>query len=198
MHVLRKDNNDRPTAILMSYSKDMDKIKDAYWAQTLSMYSVMIAAAIGMVKHNISKFHSVVATTLVGSPLTFYMALYALRSCFGHQHRLHELFDTNVRCSILRRIVAFGTLMTWIAYVGSSLLSPDTQFAQSSCQARMSWDHAVLLPILDSVFSPANYASIPLGIAVIMGSWGFAIYRHRKALWHKDGVKGWPTFFDVW
>jgi hypothetical protein len=103
------------TAILVYYSRDIEKIKDSYWAQNFTVYSVLVAAAIGMAKQNLSKMHTIVAMEFVGSPLTFYMAFYAIRSFLGNQHRLSKLFDGP---RWWYRIVALCTFAIWAVMMG--------------------------------------------------------------------------------
>jgi hypothetical protein len=110
-----------PSAILVYYSKDMDKVKDSYWAQNFTVYSVIVAALISFAQQNMSKLHTVVAMEFVGSPLTFYMAFYAIRTMFGNKHRMSELFDGR---RVWYRATALATFAVWAILLGKSTHAP--------------------------------------------------------------------------
>jgi hypothetical protein len=105
------------SAVLIYYSGDMDQVRDAYWAQNFTVYSVLVAAASGMYQHSISKLHTIIAMEFVGSPLTFYMAVYAIRSINGNKHRMSELFDGR---RFWYRITALMTFVVWVVFLGRS------------------------------------------------------------------------------
>jgi hypothetical protein len=76
------------SATLLFYSHKPEAIREAYYAQVLTLYSIMVAAVIAVFQHNLTKFHALIAIELVASPLTIYMFLYGASSTLS----LPELF----------------------------------------------------------------------------------------------------------
>jgi hypothetical protein len=180
---------DCAAGILIAYTSNMDKIRDAYWAQIFTVYSVIIAAAVGMLKGTITKFHCLCATMLVGSPLMFYVALYAIRSMRGNRHRLQELFDTGTRQGLLCRIVAIGNPLVWATFVAACLLLPDDHFSQGSCEASSSFDSVLLVPLAGWFFTPVSSPVVfPFLVIIAVGPWVFVTLRHRETIRCTKGV----------
>jgi antibiotic biosynthesis monooxygenase (ABM) superfamily enzyme len=69
-----------PAGILVWFSTENDEITEAFWSQTLTLYSVLVAAAISISETNLTKFHAIIASELVMSPLTIYLAVYSVVS----------------------------------------------------------------------------------------------------------------------
>jgi hypothetical protein len=86
---------------------------------------------------------------------------------------------------------------------GMALGLSHDHYAQSNCQHRMKKiDLIYVLPVyviigLIEKFPEIAVVLLSPAILVIV-SWGIAIYRRRKTLWRKNGVRRWPNFFDVW
>jgi hypothetical protein len=186
--------------ILLYYSKSIEKIRDSYWAQNFTVYSVLVAAAISMAQQNMTKMHTIVAMEFVGSPLTVYLAFYAVRSFFGNKHRLSHLFDGP---RFWYRVTALFTFAVWAIFLGISLGLSHEHYAQSSCQHRMKMINTIYL--LPFFLALGLMMEAPEAILIIVGppaivaiSWGIAIFRRRKMLWYKNGVRRRPSFFDVW
>jgi hypothetical protein len=153
-----------------------------------------------MAQQNISKMHAIVATEFVGSPLTFYLMFYAVRSAFGNRHRLSELFDGHRRWY---RLVALCTFAAWAVFLGVSIGRNHKHFAQSNCEWRMEIMKAVyFLPVALVIALAEVHPTIALVIAlpplIVAVSWSTAIFLRRKTLWYPNGVRRWPTFFEVW
>jgi hypothetical protein len=205
-------------AILIFYSKDHDGIREAYWSQVLTLYSILVAAAVAISQENLTKFHGLIAIELVASPLTLYMAVYGewirwrlralllmsslvVRSFFGHRHRLDHLMGKG---HFTQRFVALGTVAIWVAFLVYLLLpSHLQQFSQPSCEAESKLiRYTFLLPVMlfvEAVFY--NILSLIIAVAplvIVTSCWIIAIYHRRHQLWYRTGARKRPGFWDVW
>jgi hypothetical protein len=188
-----------PIAILIFYSQD--DLHESYWASLLNIYSILLTSIISVFKHSLSRFHAIIAAVIVGSPLTFYNFIYAVRSSLGHNHRLDRLFGKG---QIKQRLLALLTVTIWGGFV-IYLILPNhvSHFSQANCDKAS--------PLVTQVFLAPFILFKPLvkeekGLAVtlvvplllIMTSWGVAIYLRRKALWAHAGRNKRPSFWVVW
>lgn len=190
------------TAIMLFFSDEPDEVAEAYWSQILTLYSILVAAAISVFKTSLTKFHAIVAVELVASPLTFYLAIYAIRSFFNHEHRLDRLLG---RGKLHYRMMAIGTLAVLVAFFIYILLPSHIQkFSQASCDAK-----SVLIKLnffLPVIFFAALFTYgglvpsvlVTLPFILIAFSWVATVYIRRHELWYKTGKRENPSFWSVW
>jgi hypothetical protein len=189
---------------MLFFSDEPDEVTEAYWSQLLTLYSIIVAAAISIFQTppSLTKFHAIVAVELVASPLTFYLAIYAIRSFFNNKHRLDRLLG---RGKLHYRVMAIGTFALLVAFYIYILLPSHVQkFSQASCDAKSILVKAnFLLPAI-FFFVIFTYAGILPGILVTLPfifvafSWVATVYIRRQELWYKSGKRRNPSFWDVW
>jgi predicted membrane protein len=188
---------------MIYYSHDSSARKDAYWAQNFSVYSVLISAAVSYIQGSMTEFHSIIATELAGSPLTFYMAFYAIRSVFGNPHKMDDLMGKK---HVWQRVIAVGTFCLWAIYLGFSIGRSHVHFSQGSCQDKFYITaYSFVLPFMlfyviwtDLSHVAVLVLGIPLLLVVV--AWGVAIFLRRETLWYRDhtGKLLHPGFWKVW
>jgi hypothetical protein len=132
---------------MVLYAEEPQAITEAYWSQILTLYSILVAAVISIGQTQLTKFHAIIAIELVASPLTFYVAIYAIRSMFGHKHRLDHLLG---RGKVHYRMLALGTVALLIGFFIYVMIPAHLQqFSQASCDAKsMLVKLSFLLPVI--------------------------------------------------
>ncbi|KAJ6476186.1 hypothetical protein C8R45DRAFT_1102458 [Mycena sanguinolenta] len=170
------------SAILILYSPE--HVASSFFAQLLNNYSFIVAALVAIAKHNLTKFHSVVALTLAASPLSLYILLYVLRSLLGRQTRLDAVFGSGM---YLNRALVLLMMPMWTSLLGFTTLPTSVwQFQQAACDTQIANNHIASLFFLPFIVffidSPESGALIMASIVV---PWGIAIWRLRKIIWAK-------------
>jgi hypothetical protein len=185
-------------AILMFYSHKHEEVKSAYWSQNFTTYAILIGAFISVLKDQLTKFHAMVAIQIVGSPLLFYMAIYAIRTFFGNKHRLDVLMGKG---NIGYSVVAVTTLVIWIACVFFTLLPNDKRhFAQFNCQskAKEMFLRPFTVPYYVIEELPiAGGVTVALWILTIAG-WTLAVWLRYRELWYRTGTRKFPGVMAIW
>jgi hypothetical protein len=126
----------------MLYSRDSEKggtlVRYSYWASFVNAGALLTTTIISVVKHQIARYHTLVATLLVGSPVMAMAFWYTLRSFCGRKHRgsIDRVFGPGQKAP---RVVSFFWLFSWIAFaifqiVFYSRADNPHMFFQPSCQ----------------------------------------------------------------
>ncbi|KAJ7141859.1 hypothetical protein C8R43DRAFT_584180 [Mycena crocata] len=175
------------SAILVLYSPG--DVTSAFFAQLLNVYSLIVAAIISIVGHNLTKMHSVIALTLAASPLSLYLLMYVFRSLLGKQTRLQAVFGPGM---YLNRALVLIMLPLWAAVLSFTALPTSVwHFQQAACDTTVAGNHVATLFFIPFVLFFAAYPQV--GIIVVLAvaaTWGIAIWRLRKIIWgKKDGRK---------
>jgi hypothetical protein len=187
---------------MVFYAEEPQAITEAYWSQILTLYSILVAAVISIGQTQLTKFHAIIAIELVASPLTFYVAIYAIRSMFGHKHRLDHLLG---RGKVHYRMLALGTVALLIGFFIYVMIPAHLQqFSQASCDAKsMLVKLSFLLPvilfagvIIEGGLIGGIIVILPFALAVL--SWVAGVYLRRHQLWYSTGRRKNPSFWDVW
>ncbi|KIJ50534.1 hypothetical protein M422DRAFT_44332 [Sphaerobolus stellatus SS14] len=170
-----------------------EAVAESFWSQMLTVYSFLITSIVSISKSELTRIHAVIATGLVGSPLSIYIFVYALRSTWGGGQRIRAALGKG---RLLARILVLISAVIWLALI-IYILVPDTQsFAQRSCES--AYDPLVFkgffflpLVIIKLLFSDADtrtfagflvfLIALPIGLTVV--AWGVAIYRKRRDIW---------------
>jgi uncharacterized membrane protein len=181
----------------MFYSDDHEEVKNAYWTQNLTMYSILIAALISVFQNDLTKYHAIMAIQIVGSPLMFYMTIYAVRSLLGHKHRMDKLMQTRKRayCGF-----AIGTVVIWMACVIYTLSTVNRdKFSQPECHSeakRMLFQIAFMLRGIKKL--PVAGAAFITTTALTIVAFFVAIWIRRHELWYHTGSRKNPSVVFVW
>ena len=186
------------SAILLFYSPE--SVKESFFSSILTIYSILITCLISIFQKNLTKFHALIAATIVGSPLTMYMGLYALRSLWGNKHRLDDIVG---RGKIVQRTMVLGTVAIWMAFVIYLLLPSNiSYFAQASCdQYSLLVKFFFFIPILlfaaAVIYAPVLAAAAVTPIIGVALSWVLIIIIRRRTIWPNASTKRWQ-FWAVW
>ncbi|KIJ31982.1 hypothetical protein M422DRAFT_53118 [Sphaerobolus stellatus SS14] len=186
-----------------------DALVESFWSQLLTVYAFLITSIISISKSNLTRIHAVMATGLVGSPLSIYIFIYAIRSMWGGGDRMNGVFG---RGQILNRtlvLLAFGIWLSLIIYI----LVPNTiHFSQRSCETEYNpliFKGFFFLPLVILKFILADtdpesralvrfivfLVTLPI-ILTILG-WMFAIFRKQREIW-PVGQPFRPRVYTVW
>lgn len=182
----------------MFYSPE--NVKEAFWSSVLTLYSILITSCISIFQKELSKFHALIAASIVGSPLTFYMGVYAIRSQFGHAHRLDAVMGKG---KILQRLIVIGTVAIWIAFVIYILLPSNlAYFAQAACDpwviiVKYFFFVPIILFAAGIDVSPKWTAAACTPLVAVALSWGIIIIMRRKTVWPTKSTSWWQ-FWAVW
>ncbi|KAI0795477.1 hypothetical protein C8Q75DRAFT_746219 [Abortiporus biennis] len=185
-------------SLVVFYSPE--EAEEAFWAQLLTVYSLLITCAIAIFQRSLTRFHAIVAVVMAGSPLNLYLLLYTIVSFWYNKHRMAGIVGPG------RHLNRYATLLIgaiWIAlmiYIFAPNLAP--HFAQASCDSHFQFLTAVyifpLLLIFDFfVLVPWISVLIVLPILGTILGWIVAITLQRKNIW-KHGEKWSPHFVRVW
>jgi hypothetical protein len=145
---------------------------------------------------SINPFRSI----LVGSPVTLYLWIYALRTLFGKPHRLSTTLGPpdesrpSLRKWRVRQVVSLllvlAALCLWLTLVIFVYTSPAHQFSQPTCTHTV-WDMLIeLFYAAGAMFIVAGFTVSPLLAAILalpfVGTalaWVVAIVLQRRQIW---------------
>jgi len=183
-----------------------DEVEVAFWAQVLSVYSLLLTCGISILKVQLTRIHAILTAATAGSPLNVYIALYAIRSIFGGKHRLAAIVGPK---KFIPRTVVLAGVGVWTGVVVYIIL-PDhlSHFTQTACEKSPVFNdtdgHArgatfvqtivqyflfmafvVLHEISETSILWTVMATMPIILAV--ASWVIAILRRREEIWQGKG-----------
>ncbi|KAJ7619424.1 hypothetical protein FB45DRAFT_930758 [Roridomyces roridus] len=180
-------------AILVIYSPE--DVISSFFAQLLNVYSLIVAAVVSIMGHNLTKMHSVVALSLAGSPLSLYLVVYVFLSILGKQTRLRTVFGPGMH---LNRALVLIVLPLWISLFIFTLLPPSVyQFQQAACDGVIG-DHHIhslfFMPFISFFMVYPHAGAAIIGSLLIM--WGIAILLARKSIWGEENERF--PFIRIW
>jgi len=194
---------------------DPEEVKEAFWAQILSVYSLLLTCAISIFKVQLTRIHAILTTAIAGSPLSLYITIYAIRSIFGGKNRLSTVVGHH---KLIPRTVVLAGLAVWTGLVIYIIIPTHlSHFAQSDCEQSPVFDSDgpsngptfIQTVIQYFLFMPlvffwaivevskwgAVIVTIPIQLAV--ASSVVAILRRRRDIWPR-GQGYSPRFATVW
>ena len=189
--------NDSP-ALLIFYSPK--KVKDAFWSQVLTIYSLLLTATISIFRHELSKFHALTVSVIVASPLTIYLVIYSIVAMWWDLHRLEGVLGKG---HVLRRLLVLFAAAIWGALTIYSFIPGNSpHFAQQSCKPRpLVLNFFLITPI--SVGLGQRHEKPWLGVVIalplflIILAWVCAILLKRYVIW-PPGQPYRVNFWKVW
>jgi hypothetical protein len=116
--------------ILLFAERDVTK---AFWAQFLSVISILSSCLISIGRNQIARAHVSFATMITGSPLSAWLWYNAARASLWAtcNKRLDGVMGPG---QIKGRIVTLTTFAIWLAAVGCALIAPDNFYVQVNCE----------------------------------------------------------------
>ncbi|KIJ50526.1 hypothetical protein M422DRAFT_27192 [Sphaerobolus stellatus SS14] len=186
-----------------------EAVAESFFSQLLTMYSFLITSFISISKSELTRIHAVMATGLVGSPLSIYLFIYAIRSIWGGGDRMHIVLGKG---RILVRGLVLAAAGIWIALIIYILVPNTEHFAQRSCEKTYSslvfrgfWflPLVIIRLLLTDPDSDAKAAGgfilflFLLPVVVTVLAWIFAIVRRHKEIW-PVGQPYRPRIYTVW
>ncbi|KAF9781543.1 hypothetical protein BJ322DRAFT_1022954 [Thelephora terrestris] len=179
----------RIATIIIFYAPD--RIKEAFWSQVLLTYSLLLTCGLSLLKHQLTRFHSIVLLCIVCSPGNVYFVGYAIRAFWG-THRLDGVLG---RKRYVRRAMVFFALTVWIAILIHAYLPlQDTKFVQQSCSGAtiveafflwspfvLAWDSAK--GGSEGILFLFTLLAIPI---LVTFAWFVAIIRRRREIWDSN------------
>jgi hypothetical protein len=188
---------DHSPALLIFYSPA--DVKDAFWSQILTVYSLLLTAGISIFLGELTKFHAVTVSVIVASPLTIYLVIYSTRAIWGGMHRLEDVLGKG---HIFKRVVVLLAAAIWIALTIYSYLPGNApHFAQASCRPQsLLLNFFLLTPIsvgiMDRKELPWLGPVIAIPFFLILLAWVIAIFLKRHIIWPR-GEPYRPNFWRV-
>jgi hypothetical protein len=170
------------------------KVKDAFWSQILTIYSLLLTACLSIFRGDLTKFHALTVSVIVASPLTIYLVVYSIRAIWGGKHRLENVLGQGQ--SFERFFVMFAAGVWSGLTIYTFLPQRAHRFAQSSCKPR----HPVLSFFLITPTPVKGDRKPWLGLAVatplflLVLAWVTAILLKRRIIW----PQGEPYRFNFW
>lgn len=159
----------------------------AFYAQLLSVYSLIISAIIAINRNQLTRLHAIFALTAAGSPLSLYLVLYALRSTFGKVNRLEIVFGKG---KILNRVLVLLMFPLWVSVlVFISLPAHKWSFQQTACDAL--FKNHLVRKFFYGPFNlfldrpPFELVLLLLPEVLLVVTWPVAIYLQRAEIWKK-------------
>lgn len=200
-------------AILVFY--DPEEVKESFWAQTLTVYSLILTSVITIFQAQLTRIHAILAATIAGSPLSLYIVIYAIRSIFGGNHRLASVVGHRKQ---IPRTVVLIALAVWTALVIYIIIPTHlSHFAQPACERSPVFypdgpssgptfiqsvvQYFLFMPIVFVLglaqVSKLGAAIVTMPIQLVIAAWVVAILRRRREIWPQG--KGYsPRFRTVW
>lgn len=181
----------------MLYSEE-DKVVEAFYAQLLSTYSLVVSAVIAIAKHQLTRLHAVAALSLAGSPLMFYLTLYAFKEVLGRETRITHVF-TDLKGTKLTLVLLLFPL--WLAVlIFLALPRHIWQFQQAAC------DHLLKDHVVWNVFVISAISFIPRTQKIVFASlsgllllsWILAIVLQRDEIQRLQDEEGKFVFAATW
>lgn len=173
-------------SILVLYSPD--NMINAFYAQLLSVYSLVLTALIASLKNQLTRLHAVFALCAAASPLSAYMELYALRSLFGSSSRLQSVFGKR-----LNQVLVLLMFPLWSAVL-IFLSVPSHVFQQRVCDEIFKYHlvRSFFLGPFRVLFTekpePLEVGLVVLPPILLIFSWICAIYIQRKRIWKDNNL----------
>jgi hypothetical protein len=139
------------TVLLVMYSRRIESIKAAFWAHIATFSAVIISAAVTLRRGELSLYHYMVAVQTAGSPMVFYLAIYAIRSWYGNANRMDALMGQRkgqwTRYGVVSIFALLVYICCWVLIWNPGKKIP---FAQQSCGNEPYW-----FEVLSDPFSAA-------------------------------------------
>lgn len=182
-------------SLLVFYSPK--NVKEAFWSQVLTIYSLLLTAGISIFEGQLTKFHAVTVSVIVASPLTIYFVVYSIRAMWGGMHRLENVLGEG---HLLKRLFVLIAAGIWIAFtIYSYLPGSVNQFAQASCRPQpLLLNFFLLTPVSVGIMERKDLPWLGPVVAVpfflISLAWAIAIYLKRHTIW----PPGEPYRFNFW
>ena len=174
-------------AILIFYSPD--RVKDSFYSQLLTIYSLLLTGGISIIQMSITRFHTITVSVIVCSPLSIYLVFCAIHAIWSDGGRLKDVLGPG---HMSRRILVLLAAAMWVAISVYSYL-PDrfTNFTQTSCKRRPILANFFLLtPVTVGIYSikamPWLVIVVILPFAMLASAWIIAIFLRRKDIWPGD------------
>ncbi|KAI0795499.1 hypothetical protein C8Q75DRAFT_746302 [Abortiporus biennis] len=185
-------------SVLLFYSPE--DAQTAFWAQMITVYSMIAGVGISIIRSDITRFHSVVAVVMIGSPLNFYLIVYAVISFWYSKHRLVVLFGPG---RIINRVFVIVAGALWITLLAITFSDGyKKNFKQISCDdgnltgaiSRLAYVFPFfVIPVLSAGVDVAFL--LPICLTII--GWIVAIVLQRKYIW-RQGERWSPHFGRIW
>lgn len=172
-------------------------MKDAFWSQVLTIYSLLLTACISIFQHGLTKFHAVTVSVIVASPLTIYFVIYSVRAMWGGEHRLENVLGPG---QLFKRLFVLFAAVMWIGLTIYSFLPQNaSHFAQASCRPQpLLLNFFLITPISFSIMkggqTPWLGAAVATPLFLIVLAWVAAILLKRNIIW----PRGEPYRFNFW
>ena len=178
------------------------RVEEAFWAQILTIYSLLLTCLISITRSELTRFHALVVLALVLSPITVYFVGYSIRSFWSTHHRLENLLG---RSHYLKRSVVLFAGVSWLGiFIYTYLPRSENHFSQPSCKGRSVTEGFYLtVPFLYAQYYaeilhiayPAVLLSIPFVFVAV--AWTTAILRRKEEIW-PPGEPYRPRILKVW
>ncbi|KAF8517395.1 hypothetical protein BU17DRAFT_91842 [Hysterangium stoloniferum] len=171
-------------AILIYYERE--ELKDMFWVQFFGIYSLLLTSAWSIFRHQLTRIHAILTMATVGSPVTVYFFVYAVRSSlWKRKHHLEPVIGQKKR---LNRGFVLLALFIWIG-LNVYILLPShlSDFQQEACEKHNRVvEHFLFLPVLIVVDLPRwaqCLAVLPFVLTVV--TWITVILIKRRKIWPK-------------
>ncbi|KDQ56691.1 hypothetical protein JAAARDRAFT_298959 [Jaapia argillacea MUCL 33604] len=143
-------------ALLILYSPD--EVATTFYAQILSVYSLVITTFISIADHSLTRLHGTYALITAGSPLSITLAIYALRSLFQKDTRMHAVYGKGRERWWINRILVLLMIPCWIGIlVYLSIATKHGSLSQVACDSEgLAQDLLIfmfIIPVVPFVFS---------------------------------------------
>lgn len=161
-------------------------MKDAFWSQVLTIYSLLLTACISIFRQELTKFHALTVSVIVASPLTIYFIVYSIRAMWGGEHRLENVLGKG---HLVKRLFVLFAAVVWIGLTTFSFVHRNiSQFAQASCKSRpLMLNFFLITPIsvglMERKEKPWLGVVIALPFFLIVLAWVTAILLKRHVIW---------------
>ncbi|KAF9653696.1 hypothetical protein BDM02DRAFT_3107670 [Thelephora ganbajun] len=182
-------------SILIFYSPK--RVKDTFWSQVLTIYSLLLTACLSIFRNELTKFHALTVSVIVASPLTIYLVIYSIRAMWGGQHRLDNILGQG---HLIKRLFVLFAAAIWIALTTYSFIPQNApRFAQGSCKPRpLILNFFLVTPISIGIMErkekPWLGVVVALPLFLVILAWVVAILLKRHTIW----PPGEPYRFNFW
>ena len=150
------------------------------------MYSLLLTACISIFRHELTKFHALIVSVIVASPLTIYLNIYSIRAMWGGQHRLENVLGKE---NLFKRLFVLFATVIWAALTIYSFIPKNTpRFAQSSCKPQpLVLNFFLITPIsvglMERKEKPWLGVVVAIPLLLIITAWVTAILLKRRVIW---------------
>jgi len=166
----------------------------------LTVYSLLFTAGTSIFQHKLTKFHAVIVSVIVASPLTIYLTIYSICAMLGGMHRLEKVLGKG---NLFRRLLVLFAAATWVVLTIYSFLPQHvSHFSQESCQAQpLVLNFFLITPITSTLVewhnNPWLRVAIPTPLFLTILAWVTVIFCKRHVIW----LPGEPyrvRFWRIW